>query len=480
MPSLRRLFAFLLGAALLGPLLGLIALGTSPAPAWAGPLEPQSSSFVTSAVKRVAPAVVRIDTERSVPRAGLDPVFSDPLLRELFGDQLPSSRERGQGSGIVIDSQGLVLTNAHVVDGADRVDVTLADGSDVEGSVLGADPVTDLAVLRIPRSASPKAAPLGDSEALEVGDWAIALGTPYGLERTVTLGIVSSLHRNITSLGFSDKRLDLIQTDAAINPGNSGGALLDVEGRLIGLNTAILSRSGGFNGVGFAIPINQVRAIAEQLVKTGRVDRAFLGVQTQSLDAEISAMFKVNQGALIVDVQSDTPAEKAGLKSGDIITKIDTTTIRDPRHLQLTVTRLIPGTEAKVEYLRDGKPASVKVKLTALPGQKRAGGDRNVTPEANDIGVLNGVGVGDISAELREQLNLPRRIEGAIITSVEADSPSARAGLREGDIILELDRRPVRNADEAVKLSEEIKGPKVLVFFWRSGTSRYLVVDESK
>ena len=260
----------------------------------------------------------------------------------------------------------------------------------------------------------------------------------------------------------------------------SGGALLDIEGRLIGLNTAILSRSGGFNGVGFAIPINQVRTIAEQLVKTGRVDRAFLGVQTQPLEAELSAMFKVTQGALIVEVQPDTPAEKAGLKSGDIITKIDTTLIRDPRHLQLTVTRLIPGTEAKVEYLRDGKPATVKVKLTALPGQKRAGGDRNETPETKDIGVLNGVGVGDISAELREQLNLARRIEGAIITSVEADSPSARAGLREGDIILELDRRPVRNADEAVKLSEEIKGPKVLVRLWRNGSSRFLVVDESK
>ena len=177
---------------------------------------PQASSFVTAAVKRVGPAVVRIDTERSVPRMGLDPSFNDPLLRELFGDQMPLNRERGQGSGIVIDAQGLVLTNAHVVDGVDRVEVTLADGRDVEGSVLGTDAITDLAVLRIPKVSGLKAAPLGDSEALDVGDWAIALGTPYGLERTVTLGIISSLHRNITSLGFSDKRLELIQTDAAI------------------------------------------------------------------------------------------------------------------------------------------------------------------------------------------------------------------------------------------------------------------------
>ncbi|OYU76298.1 MAG: peptidase S1, partial [Burkholderiales bacterium PBB5] len=271
-------------------------------------------------------------------------------------------------------------------------------------------------------------------------------------------------------------------TDAAINPGNSGGALLDIEGRLIGINTAILSRSGGFTGVGFAIPINQARSIAEQLVKHGRVDRAYLGVQTQPLEAELSSMFNVTQGALVVEVQPDTPAEKAGLKSGDIITKVDETAIRDTRHLQMTVTRLTPGTEAKIEYLREGKPATAKVKLTSLPGQTRNPGDRfgGSGSDHKDIGVLNGVGVGDIAADLREQLNLPSRIVGAIITEVEPDSASARAGLREGDIILELDRRPVRNADEAVKLSEEIKGPKVLVRLWRNGASRFLVVDETK
>ena len=198
-------------------------------------------SFVAEAVQRVAASVVRIDTERNVPPGGLDPAFSDPLLRELFGDPSSRSRERGQGSGVVIDRQGLVLTNAHVVDGVDRVEVTLADGQQVDGSVLGSDPVTDLAVVRIEPMAGLRAAPLGDSEALEVGDWAIALGTPYGLERTVTLGIVSSLHRNINSLGFSDKRLELIQTDAAINPGNSGGPLVDIHGKVIGINNFIIS-----------------------------------------------------------------------------------------------------------------------------------------------------------------------------------------------------------------------------------------------
>lgn len=450
----------------------------------------------SSIVKKTAPSVVYVFSSKKVKlSAEAAPFFNDPQFRRFFG--VPDFEERaerggrgnrggrgdtgpvqqGLGSGVIISSDGYILTNNHVIDGADEVKVAFGEPRrEFKATIIGRDAKADVAVIKI-AATDLTAATLGDSDLLEIGDVVLAIGNPFGIGQSVTRGIVSALSRG--GLGIETYE-DFIQTDAAINPGNSGGALLDIEGRLIGLNTAILSRSGGFNGVGFAIPINQVRTIAEQLVKTGRVDRAFLGVQTQSLDAEISAMFKVNQGALIVDVQADTPAEKAGLKSGDIITKIDTTTIRDPRHLQLTVTRLTPGTEAKVDYLRDGKPASVKVKLTALPGQKRAGGDRSETPDTKDIGVLNGVGVGDISAELREQLNLSRRIEGAIITAVEPDSPSARAGLREGDIILELDRRPVRNADEAVKLSEEIKGPKVLVRLWRNGSSRFLVVDESK
>jgi serine protease Do len=450
----------------------------------------------SSIVKKTAPSVVYVFSSKKVKMsAEAAPFFNDPQFRRFFGG--PDFEERaerggrgnrggrgdtgpvqqGLGSGVIISSDGYILTNNHVIDGADEVKVAFGEPRrEFKATIIGRDAKADVAVIKI-AATDLTAATLGDSDLLEIGDVVLAIGNPFGIGQSVTRGIVSALSRG--GLGIETYE-DFIQTDAAINPGNSGGALLDIEGRLIGLNTAILSRSGGFNGVGFAIPINQVRTIAEQLVKTGRVDRAFLGVQTQSLDAEISAMFKVNQGALIVDVQADTPAEKAGLKSGDIITKIDTTTIRDPRHLQLTVTRLTPGTEAKVDYLRDGKPASVKVKLTALPGQKRAGGDRSETPDTKDIGVLNGVGVGDISAELREQLNLSRRIEGAIITAVEPDSPSARAGLREGDIILELDRRPVRNADEAVKLSEEIKGPKVLVRLWRNGSSRFLVVDESK
>ena len=440
-------------------------------------------------VKKTAPSVVYVFSSKKVKMPeNMAPFFNDPQFRRFFGvpdqDQRggrnnPGPVQQGLGSGVIISSDGYILTNNHVIEGADEVKVAFGEPRrEFKATIVGRDPKADVAVVKI-NATGLAAATLGDSDQLEVGDVVLAIGNPFGIGQSVSRGIVSALSRG--GLGIEQYE-DFIQTDAAINPGNSGGALLDIEGRLIGINTAILSRSGGFNGVGFAIPINQARSIAEQLVKHGRVDRAYLGVQTQPLEAELSSMFNVTQGALVVEVQPDTPAEKAGLKSGDIITKVDETAIRDTRHLQMTVNRLTPGTEAKIEYLREGKPATAKVKLTSLPGQTRNPGDRfgGSGGENKDIGVLNGVGVSDIAADLREQLNLPSRIVGAIITEVEPDSASARAGLREGDIILELDRRPVRNADEAVKLSEEIKGPKVLVRLWRNGASRFLVVDETK
>jgi len=371
----RRLIALPLMVALLGPVLMLGVLAGGAVPAWAEAALPQANSFVTAAVRRVAPSVVRIDTERSVPRAGLDPVFSDPLMRELFGDQLPSSRERGQGSGLVIDGQGLVLTNAHVVDGADRVEVTLADGRDLEGSVLGADPVTDLAVVRIAGDAGLRAAPLGDSEALEVGDWAIALGTPYGLERTVTLGIVSSLHRNITSLGFSDKRLDLIQTDAAINPGNSGGPLINARGEVVGINTLV--RSGPGAGLGFAIPINLAKGVAAQLGKGAPVVHPYLGLQLVPLNprlardnnADPNALVQLPErdGALVQRVLPESPAERAGLRRGDLVVGAADQAVNDPAALLRLVEAARVGESLPLTVLRGDQELSLAIKPAALP-----------------------------------------------------------------------------------------------------------------
>ena len=356
--------------------LALVLLACLPAaPAWAEFGGTSNHSFVSAAVKRVGPAVVRIDTERTVPRLGLDPSFSDPLLREMFGDQIPNSRERGQGSGIVIDGQGMVLTNAHVVDGAERVEVTLASGQELEGSVLGIDPVTDLAVVRIAKTPGLKAAPLGDSSALDVGDWAIALGTPYGLERTVTLGIVSSLHRNITSLGFSDKRLELIQTDAAINPGNSGGPLINASGEVIGINTLV--RSGPGAGLGFAIPINLAKGVAAQLSQGDSVVHPYLGLQLVPLNprlardnnADPNALLQLPErdGALVQRVIPDSPADRAGLRRGDLVVQAAEQQVSDPGELLRLVEASKVGDDLPIRVLRGDEQIDLAIRPEALP-----------------------------------------------------------------------------------------------------------------
>ncbi len=356
--------------------LALVLLAWLPAaPAWAEFGGTSNHSFVSAAVKRVGPAVVRIDTERTVPRLGLDPSFSDPLLREMFGDQIPNSRERGQGSGIVIDGQGMVLTNAHVVDGAERVEVTLASGEELEGSVLGIDPVTDLAVVRIAKTPGLKAAPLGDSSALDVGDWAIALGTPYGLERTVTLGIVSSLHRNITSLGFSDKRLELIQTDAAINPGNSGGPLINASGEVIGINTLV--RSGPGAGLGFAIPINLAKGVAAQLSQGDSVVHPYLGLQLVPLNprlardnnADPNALLQLPErdGALVQRVIPDSPADRAGLRRGDLVVQAAEQQVSDPGELLRLVEASKIGDDLPIRVLRGDEQIDLAIRPEALP-----------------------------------------------------------------------------------------------------------------
>ena len=340
---------------------------------------PGTHGFVADAVRDVAPAVVRIDTERVVERQPFDPNLIDPLLRDLLGEPgfgYGPERQRGQGSGVVIDRQGLVLTNAHVVEQVEDVNVTLANGDQRDGEVIGRDPVTDLALVRLKGNALPPAARLGDSEALEVGDWAIALGTPYGLERTVTLGIVSSLHRNISSLGFSDKRLDLIQTDAAINPGNSGGPLVNAEGRVIGINTLV--RSGPGAGLGFAIPINLARRVAEQLQVSGEVVHPYLGVQLIALTARIArehnedpnALVELPEraGALVQSVLPNSPAQRAGLRRGDLVIQAGDVPIADPQDLLQQVDDAEINQPLALSIIRGEQDLQLSVKPEPLPG----------------------------------------------------------------------------------------------------------------
>ena len=336
-----------------------------------------NSNFVSEAVKNVGPAVVRIDTERAVERQQFDPTLLDPLLRDLLGEpgSLPD-RERGQGSGVIIDQNGLVLTNAHVVERVDLVSITLADGTNFDGKVLGSDSITDLALVQIEEQINSKVAPLGDSEKLEVGDWAIALGTPYGLEKTVTLGIISSLHRDINSLGFSDKRLDLIQTDAAINPGNSGGPLVNSKGEVIGINTLV--RSGPGAGLGFAIPINLARRVSEQLLEDGQVIHPYLGVQLILLNAKIAkehnndpnslVQLPERSGALIQSVVPNSPAERAGLKRGDLVIAAEDILISEPKALLDEVEKAKIGKVFPLKILRNNQEIKVNIKPEALPG----------------------------------------------------------------------------------------------------------------
>ena len=386
---IRALIGFILALVLLVPMpaaaLTSAELPASSPPATSGALaagasaasqSPSAHSFVAAAARAVAPAVVRIDTERQVSRQQFDPAMLDPLLRDLFGDPSNSMRERGQGSGVVIDAaRGLVLTNAHVVDAVDLVEVTLADGRQLDGQVVGADPVTDLALVKLEGQRQLAAAPLGDSEALEVGDWAIALGSPYGLERTVTLGIVSSLHRDINSLGFSDKRLDLIQTDAAINPGNSGGPLVNSAGEVIGINTLV--RSGPGAGLGFAIPINLARRVALQLADGGQVVHPYLGLQLVPLTArqarannsDPNALLQLPErdGALVQRVLEDSPAQAAGLRRGDLVVAAAEQPVGDPASLLRQVERSSVGEPLALSVIRAQKQMKLTIRPAALP-----------------------------------------------------------------------------------------------------------------
>ena len=334
-------------------------------------------SFVTAAVNRVGPAVVRIDTERTITRR-VDPFFDDPSFRRFFGEdvfpQIPQERRlRGQGSGFIIDRSGIILTNAHVVDRADKVTVLLKDGRTFEGKVQGADEVTDLAVVKINGKDLP-VAPLGDSTKVEVGDWAIAVGNPLGLDNTVTLGIVSTLQRSSAQVGIPDKRLDFIQTDAAINPGNSGGPLLNEQGEVIGINTAIRPDA---MGIGFAIPVNQAKAIFAQLARGEKVQHPYLGIRMATLTPQIAAennsdpnspfMVPEVNGVLVVQVLPNTPAATSGIRRGDVVMEINGQPVTSGDQLQRLVESSNVGQVLQIKVQRGNQTNTLSVRTGELP-----------------------------------------------------------------------------------------------------------------
>ena len=447
--------------------------------------KPQPASFAPI-VKRVSPSVVNIYTTKTVRQnPAMSPLFDDPFFRQFFGapfENVPRERrEQALGSGVIVSEDGYLITNNHVVDGADEIKVALADDKTVyDAKVIGTDQQTDIAVIKVEAKKLP-AITIADSDQLEVGDTVLAIGNPFGVGQTVTTGIVSAKGRG--GMGIVDYE-DFIQTDASINPGNSGGALVDIEGRLVGINQSIISRSGGNQGIGFAVPINLARYVMERLVSDGKVTRGYLGVMIQPVTPDLAKEFKLpeNTGALVGDVTAKSPAADAGLKEGDVIVEFNGKKVTDSRHLRLMASQTAPGTKVPVKVLRDGKEESFTVKLGELPaeGLAKAGGRSGGLRRSAQPDVLDGVTVDDITVQTRRQFNLPNRLEGAVVVEVDLSSPAAQAGLRPGDVILEINRQRVSNAEEAVRLSEEVKGDRVLLRVWSQGGSRYVVVDASR
>ncbi|MBE7540140.1 MAG: DegQ family serine endoprotease [Opitutaceae bacterium] len=447
-------------------------------------LEPASFSKV---VKRVSPSVVKITTETKARRVGISENdgldFDNPLFRQFFGGRVPEMQrppQSGLGSGVIISQDGYVATNNHVVQDADTLRVTLSDGRELTAKVVGRDPQTDIAVIKVDAQDLP-AITLADSDKVEVGDRVLALGNPFGIGETVTTGIISAKGRR-PGLGLAYE--DFIQTDAAINPGNSGGALVDIDGRLIGINTAILSRSGGFQGVGLAVPSNLVGHVADSLVKSGKVVRGFLGVGAQDITPALAESLGLSNhsGALVSDVQPNSPASKAGLLSGDVITSVNGQAVDDANRLTFSIGAIAPGTKVTLGVQRDGKSQEINVVTGERPKNGRIGmgsGSNDQYSAGSDVGVLNGVAVSDLDQESRRTMNVPPRIRGALITNVDPDSAAARAGLRPGDVILEINRQPVSSSEEAVNLSERAEGKKTLLKLWSRGSTVFVVVDES-
>jgi serine protease Do len=386
-------------------------------------------------------------------------------------------RQHGIGSGVIVTKDGYILTNNHVVENADEVRVGLQDGREFTAKVVGRDPKSEVAVIKIDANDLPTI-PLADSDNVEVGDVVLAVGNPFGIGQTVTTGIVSATGRGGT-LGLDYE--DFIQTDAAINPGNSGGALVDLEGRLVGINTAILSRSGGNMGIGFAIPTNLAKDVMESLIEHGKVTRGYLGVMIQDLTPTLAEQFDLKagtKGALIGDVTANSPAQIAGLKSGDVILEFDGKAVNNSRQLKLQVARTEPGHTVPVKVLRNGKEQVLEVKVKELPGSEQLARS-GATP--SDEGTLKGVTVSDLDPNTRQQFQVPASMKGGVvITDVEPDSAAAEAGLRPGDVILEINRQTVKSADQAVQLSENSKDNRTLLRVWRDGGSRFVVVDETK
>ena len=440
------------------------------------PRSGQLPDFVALA-KKVRPLVVNISTTQVSEGRGGQQEFGNPFgeddpfndfWKRFFGGPVPRGpqRQRSLGSGFIIDADGSILTNNHVVENAQKILVKLSDDQEYEAKVVGRDPKTDIAIIKVNTKTALTAASLGDSDTLEVGEWVMAIGNPFGLDSTVTSGIVSAKGRHIGQGPYDN----FIQTDASINPGNSGGPLINLRGEVVGINTAIFSRSGGNIGIGFAIPINLAKELLPQLRGKGKVTRGYLGVLIQKVTPEIADSLGMDRGrgALVANVSKDGPAEKAGVKVGDVIIEFDGKEIKDSGDLPIIVARTPVDRKVRMKVLRDKK----ELQLTVSVGELK---DEEVVASAPEKGEL-GMTVQKLTPQIAESLGL-EKAEGVVVSAVEPGSAADEAGIRRGDVILEVDRKPIRNIDEYKKsLAGARKGKGVLLLVRRGESTLFLAL----
>jgi serine protease Do len=433
---------------------------------------------IADIAERVTPSVVNISMQRTVKNAGANGMQNDPFFRQFFGGRVPEERsERGLGSGVIVSADGIVLTNNHVVDEADEISVTTTDGREFQAQVVGTDDKSDLAVLRLKGDLKDlKPLKFGDSNALRLGDVVLAIGNPFGLGQTVTMGIVSAKGRSDT--GIVDYG-DFIQTDAAINPGNSGGALVNMNGELVGINTAILSRSGGYQGVGFAIPTTMVKPISDSLLQYGKVTRGWLGIAIQDVEPPLAtAMALPNaDGVLASDVEPGSPADKGGVQRGDVILRFDGQKVDAASKLRNLVASAGANKRVQVDILRNGKPQTLTLVLGTLKGTETAKAGPSSSGPEHVKQPIDGFGVEPLSPELRQRLDLPNRVtQGIVVTRVIPGSKAEQAGLRAGDVITEVNRQPAANLDTFTRLYKQDPKKSVLLLVYSGRGSRYIVV----
>lgn len=449
----------------------------------AGPGLP--SAGFAPVVRQALPAVVNISTSKMI-KVGNDgddnPFLNDPRFRQFFGpnsgqqfSQPKQEREHALGSGVIVNKNGYILTNNHVVDGATQITVDLPDKRHFTAKVVGADPQSDVAVLKIDATDLP-VLPLGNSKSLEVGDYVLAIGDPMGIGETVTLGIVSATGRTNVGVEGSSGYENFIQTDAAINPGNSGGALINSRGELVGINTAIASSSGGNQGIGFAIPIDMARGVMTQLIEHGKVTRGYLGIGIEQMTPALAKQFGLtgSEGTLVTEVTDGSPAAKAGLQRGDVILAINGEEISDYSQLRLHIADLAPNSTVHLKVMRNGKLMDVPVTLAQLKEEKQAAssGDSEVTE-----GGMAGVQIENLTPQISQQLGISAQTQGVVVSQVEPNSAAAEAGLAPGDVVVEVNRHAVHNTQEFQQAMSRANNGSTLLLVNRGKQVLYIAVD---